>query len=118
MVHHPERRKFKRLKLEVKVELQYYNPELGRSEIISDSKSKNISANGILVLSSKRFAVEEFILARFLLPSKKRFIMGLAKVVRVEVVEEGKQYEVGLVFVNFRKEDLDELNKFIESEAK
>ncbi|MCX7702617.1 MAG: PilZ domain-containing protein [Planctomycetota bacterium] len=113
-----ERRKYKRLKLEVKVELQYYNPELGRSEIVSDIKSKNISAGGVLVQCGRRLSVEDFVIARFVLPSKRRYIMGLARVVRVEVIKEGSEYEVGLEFVNFRKEDVEELNKFVEQEAK
>ena len=111
-----ERRKFKRLKLEVKVELQYYDTQKNKSEIIGDSVSRNISAGGLLVVSDRPLDIEAFVLARFLLPNEKRYIMVLARVVRVEVIEEGKRYELGIAFVNYRKEDIDKLNEFVESE--
>lgn len=111
-----ERRRFKRLKLEVEVELQYYDTEKNKSEVIGDSVSKNVSAGGLLVASDRPLDIEAFVLARFLLPNEKRYIMVLAKVVRVEVVEEGRKYELGISFVNYRKEDIERLNEFVESE--
>jgi len=111
-----ERRKFKRLKLEVEVELQYYDTEKNKSRVIGDSVSRNISAGGLLVVSDRPLDIEAFVLARFLLPNEKRYIMVLAKVVRVEVIEEGGKYELGIEFVDYRKEDIDKLNEFVESE--
>jgi c-di-GMP-binding flagellar brake protein YcgR len=108
-----ERRKYHRLKAEVKVEISYTDPDRDVTSLISDPVSQNVSAGGLLVRHSKHLAVGSDVVVKFILPSEKRYIMTFARVVRVDVVEEGKLYDIGICFVDPREDDVKRIDKYV-----
>jgi c-di-GMP-binding flagellar brake protein YcgR len=108
-----ERRKYRRLKTEVKVEISYTDPETDVTSLITDPVSKDMSAGGLLIRYNKNLAIGSEVVVKFLLPSEKRFIMTFARVVRVDVVEKGKSYDIGLCFVNTRDQDVTRIDKYV-----
>lgn len=108
-----EKRKYRRLKTEVKVEISFTDPEKDVTSLTTDPISKDISAGGLLVRQKKRLDIGSEVVMKFLLPSEKRFIMMFARVVRVDVVEKDKLYDIGFCFVNAREQDISRINKYV-----
>lgn len=108
-----EKRKYRRLDTQVKVEISYTDPEKDVTSLITDPVSKNMSAGGLLIRLSKPLAVGSEVVVKFLLPSEQRFIMTFGRVVRVEVVEEGSKYDIGLCFINTRQQDIERIEKHV-----
>jgi c-di-GMP-binding flagellar brake protein YcgR len=108
-----ERRKYHRLKTEVKVEISYTDLEKDVTSLTTDPVSKDISAGGLLVRQKKHLDVGSEVVVKFLLPSEKRYIMMFARVVRVDVVEKDKLYDIGLCFLNAREHDVSRINKYV-----
>ena len=108
-----ERRRYRRLDTEVKVEISYTDPERDITSLITDPVSKNMSAGGLLIRHKSPLAVGSEVVVKFLLPSEQRYIMTFGKVVRVEMVEEGSLYEIGLCFVNTRQQDIERIEKHV-----
>lgn len=110
-----ERRKFRRLKTKVKVDISYTDPETDVTSLLTRPVSKNLSASGLLIRHDKPLAVGSDVVLKFLLPEEKRYVMTFAKVVRVDAVEEGKAFDIGICFTNVRPEDATRINKYITS---
>ena len=108
-----ERRKYQRLKAEVQVEISYTDPEKDVTSLTTDPVSRDISAGGLLIRHSSALPLGSEIVVKFILPSEKRYVMTFARVVRVDVVEERKLYDIGLCFVNTRHEDIERINKYV-----
>lgn len=108
-----ERRMYRRLKAEVKVEISYTDPEKDVTSLITDPVSRDISAGGLLVRHRKHLAVGADVVVKFILPSEKRYVMTFARVVRVDVVEEGKLYDIGICFMDTREDDIKRIDKYV-----
>lgn len=108
-----ERRKYRRLKAEVKVEISYTDPEKDVTSLTTAPVSRDISAGGLLVRHTSALPIGSEIVVKFILPSEKRYVMTFARVVRVDVVEERKLYDIGLCFVNTRDQDIERINKYV-----
>jgi c-di-GMP-binding flagellar brake protein YcgR len=108
-----ERRKYRRLRAEVKVEISYTDPEKDVTSLTTDPVSKDISAGGLLVRHRKPLVVGSEVVVKFLLPSEKRYIMTFARVIRADVVEEDKLYDIGLCFIDIRDQDIERINKYV-----
>jgi c-di-GMP-binding flagellar brake protein YcgR len=108
-----ERRKYRRLKAEVQVEISYTDPEKDVTSLTTDPISRDISAGGLLIRHKGPLPIGSEIVVKFILPSEKRYVMTFARVVRVDVVEERKLYDIGLCFVNTREQDIERINKYV-----
>lgn len=113
-----EKRRYSRLKTEVKVDISYTDPETDVTSLLTRPVSKNVSASGLLIRHNKPLAVGSDVVLKFLLPEEKRYVMTFAKIVRVDAVEEGKAYDIGICFTNARLEDIERINKYISSSLK
>ena len=114
IVLNEDRRKYRRLHTEVKVEISYTDPKTDVTSLITEPISQDMSAGGLLIRYSKPLALDSDVVVKFILPSEKRYVMTFAKVLRVDVVEEGKLYDIGLCFINTREQDIRRIDKYIE----
>jgi c-di-GMP-binding flagellar brake protein YcgR len=112
-VEQDDRRRYRRLKAEVQVEISYTDPDKDVTSLTTDPVSRDISAGGLLIRHRSALPIGSEIVVKFILPSEKRYVMTFARVVRVDVVEERKLYDIGLCFVNTREEDIERINKYV-----
>ena len=108
-----DRRKYRRLKTEVKVEISYTDPEKDVTSLTTEPISKDIGAGGLLIRHRHALAVGSEVVVKFIIPSEKRYIMTFARVVRVDVVEQDKLYDIGLCFMNARDNDIRRIDRYV-----
>jgi c-di-GMP-binding flagellar brake protein YcgR len=82
------------------------------------SVTKNVSAGGLLFVSSELVNVGSILELKIELPDSKEFIECLIKVVRVEEIEENRNYDVAGQFLDITSAQRTRLNKYVESEIK
>jgi c-di-GMP-binding flagellar brake protein YcgR len=105
-----ERRRYRRVKAEVQVDIERYESEpMLLSE--SDSASRNVSAAGLLVVFRKPVPVPSTILARFSLPGEKDKLEVVARTVRC--IKVGTGYEVGLEFLDATPEETKRIEHYV-----
>ena len=93
-----ERRKYRRLDVDIGVKLSVYDPTRGAT-VARDSRSRNVSAGGLLITTESPLEISSFVLADFTLPGKERKRRAIARVVRVDEVAPLKSYDIGLEFL-------------------
>ncbi|MFH1593568.1 MAG: ATPase, T2SS/T4P/T4SS family [Candidatus Omnitrophota bacterium] len=81
------------------------------------SVSKNISAGGLLFVANELLSIGSVLELKIELPDGKEPIASLAKVVRVEVLEEQKNYDTAICFLDITGAEKTRLSKFIEEES-
>ncbi len=108
-----ERRLYRRVENQVNVRLARENNagEL-RDVMIDVAKSINISANGMLIHTKERLAMQEIINVMFLKPNSFEFFEGLGRVVRVEK-NNNNAFMVGLYFFDLAPSEQNNLNYYL-----
>lgn len=104
-----DKRRYTRIKKEVELLVERVN--LGSSDY---TRSKNISASGVLFEHDRQFSINMIVKVRFLLPKTFDFFESFARVVRVELNPDDKTYEIGVEFIGLTDEEKDKLKYFIE----
>lgn len=107
-----ERRKFKRVKAQVQVEMQKYESEpmlLSSSEVAS----KDVSAAGILLKNDEPLEASQTVLARFSLPGEKESMEAMGRVVRSTKVDDG--YDVAIEFLDLMPNEIENIKRYVET---
>jgi len=110
-----ERRKYRRLSTEVKVDISYTDPKTDVTSLLTEPVSRNLSAGGLLIRYNKELAVGSEVVVKFVIPSEKRYVMTFARVVRVDAVEQGRLYDIGIAFLDIRPEDRELIDRYVTS---
>jgi Tfp pilus assembly protein PilZ len=110
-----DRRKYRRLRYGVDIEVTYYRKKAGGTEITSRLRTENVSAGGIRVTARNRFKVDTVVSVRLTMPYTGEEIACFAQVVWVSPVEEGK-FDTGLAFVNLSGKEIAAIDRFVEEE--
>jgi c-di-GMP-binding flagellar brake protein YcgR len=107
-----ERRKFRRVKAQVQVEMQKYESE---PMLLSSSEaaSKDVSAAGILMKHDEQLPVSQTVLARFSLPGEKTELEITGRVVRCREVEGG--YEIALEFLDPSANEIEQIERYVQA---
>lgn len=82
------------------------------------SVTKNISAGGILFVSTQILNIGTFLELKLELPNNEEVVNCLARVVRVEELIEGKSYDVSGVFLDITSAQRARLEKYVVRELK
>ncbi|MBU0504249.1 MAG: ATPase, T2SS/T4P/T4SS family [Candidatus Omnitrophota bacterium] len=77
------------------------------------SVTRNISAGGILFVSSEIINIGTFLELKLELPNNEEVVNCLARVVRVEELAEGKSYDVAGVFLDITSAQRARLDKYV-----
>jgi c-di-GMP-binding flagellar brake protein YcgR len=110
-----EKRKYKRVKSNFGVKIDVDKVfEKSLSEI--SGQSIDVSANGVLFRYKKPLELGSTISIKFLKPNSFDFFQGNAKVVRIELIKENNEYDIGIQFLNLSFEDERKLNYCITKE--
>ncbi len=110
-------RKYKRIKSDFNVRIILPDAGLGLSGIVT-GKTVNVSATGVLFFNDKLLEIGTVINVKFLKPNSFDFFQGDAKVVRVEIPQEGSGYEIGVQFIDLTPEDEKKLNYYLSPDLK
>ncbi|TET37113.1 MAG: PilZ domain-containing protein [Planctomycetota bacterium] len=106
------RRRFRRLDADVKVEIAYTEPE-GTDRLVA-YQSANLSASGVLIEVDIELPVGTLLIARFMLPDRERPISFLTEVVRVEPTGgDSGFFKMGMNFTNVTPEGLKDLDEIL-----
>lgn len=114
MYNGEERRRYRRVRARVTVDIERYEQEpmlLAKT----DSASKDVSIGGLLVVLENPLPVSYVVLARFSLPGETEELEVVARVVRCDKGEGG--YHVGLEFLDSRPEETGRIEKYVEEET-
>ena len=106
-----ERRKFMRITAATKVKISRYDPK-EKVVTTSDSNSKNLSANGVLVPSSKELPKDSFVKVDFTLPCEKTPTAFFGKVSRAIKIAENS-FEIAVAMLEMPKGSIKKIEKFI-----
>jgi type II secretory ATPase GspE/PulE/Tfp pilus assembly ATPase PilB-like protein len=82
------------------------------------SVTKNISAGGLLFVSSEPLTVGSILEMKIELPDSNEPIECLLKVLRIEEIEDGRNYDVAGHFLDISSAHRTRLNKYVERERK
>jgi len=109
-----ERRRYKRIKTEVRVDVEKYEytPMMLST---TGAASKDVSKGGLLIRLKRKLEPGSMILARFSLPHEKSELEIVARVVRCE--ESQDFYEIGIEFLDNTPEESDKISKYVETES-
>ncbi len=114
-----ERRVYSRLDTKVNIRFQAFETkeELLKHGFTPEqlSVTKNISAGGLFFVSREPIAVGSVLEMKIELPNTSEVIECLAKVLRVEEVEEEKIYNVKVNFLDLSSAQRTKLNKYVEN---
>lgn len=110
----PQKRVYKRLKSDARVEL-YYLDEKKKSKK-SRTRAADISSGGLLVVSKKTFDLGASVIAKFSLPGFDEPFDLIARVVRLDESEDG-DYRIGLSFLDPEDERLDKIEEWVDSQS-
>ena len=104
-----ERREYVRISVELSLEYRFLAPEEYKYEVISGSKTKDISAGGLLFETKGPISVGSFLEVKIYLNDFS--FISIANVVRSVKVKD--KYQIGIKFINLSKEAKDKLNKYL-----
>lgn len=79
--------------------------------------TKNISAGGLLFVSSEPLLIDSILELKIELPDDQRPTECLSRVVRVEEIEEGKNYDIAVCLLDITGAERTRLNKYVETES-
>ena len=116
-----ERRIYPRLDNKVNIRFKTFKSRdaLSKRGFTSEqlSVTKNISAGGLLFVSSEPLTVGSILELKIELPNLDKPIECLAKVLRIEELEEKKNYNVVVNFLDITSAQRTKLDKYVESEG-
>jgi c-di-GMP-binding flagellar brake protein YcgR len=110
-----ERRKFKRLRYGVQVEISYYRKKPGDTDIIRKLKTKDISAGGIRVALKDKLEEGSLVSIRLVMPDTGRDVTCFAQVAWV-AAETAEGFETGFAFMDISNQEMTVIQEFIETE--
>jgi c-di-GMP-binding flagellar brake protein YcgR len=110
-----ERRKFKRLRYGVQVEISYYRKKPGDTDIIRKLKTKDISAGGIRVALKDKLEQGSLVSMRLTMPDSGSEISCFAQVAWVAATDRG-EFETGFSFIDVSNQETTAIQGFIETE--
>jgi Tfp pilus assembly protein PilZ len=109
-----EKRKFKRLRYEVEIELSYYRKKSG-TEIIKKMRTENISAGGIRATTSNRLEVGSLMSIKLTMPHTGDEISCFAQVAWIRPLKDGT-FDTGFAFSNLSNKEIAVIDRFVEKE--
>jgi len=104
-----ERREYVRISVELSLEYRILSPEEYKFELLSASKTKDISACGLLFETKESIPVGSFLEVKIYFHDFTFSLIG--KVVRKVKVKD--KYQTGIKFINLSKEAKEKLNKYL-----
>ncbi len=107
-----ERRRYVRIPISLKVNYPFKD---GAFERIRETVSKNISQGGILISGQHPLSVSEELKLEITGPSLPSPIKTKARIVHVEEIKAGENYEIGLEFIDLPEKDSQFFQQFIQS---
>jgi len=114
-----ERRSYARLKDKINLRYKIYGSTGGLLKQLTApqhySITRDISAGGLLFVSPEQLSLGSILELNIELPDKEEPAGCLAKVVRVEEMEENKKYDIAVYFLDMTSANRVRLNKYIES---
>lgn len=116
-----DKRAYRRLKSKVNLRYRRVKPGevllkkgLNAEEL---SVTRDISAGGLLFVADEALRIGEILELKIELPGEKKAIDCLAKVARVAELEENKNYNIAVYFLDLTGADRTKLEKYVESEG-
>ena len=117
----PARRVYRRLDKQVKVRYKVFEIEnqlIKRNDCAeAATDTKNISAGGMLFVALNRLDAGSMLELKIELPNNQELIECLARVVRVEELKEGEEYDIAVCFLDLTSADRIRLDKFVGGET-
>jgi len=110
-----DRRKYKRLRFGVIVEISYYQQEPKDREIINKTRTKDISAGGIRVSIRDKLDIDSLVSVKLTIPNTDREVTCFGQVAWVSPPGKGR-YETGLAFMDLSEKEAALIEEFIEKE--
>ena len=107
-----DKRKYKRIKSDFNVRVKQFDAGI----TISNAKSINVSATGVLFRHDKPLEIGSMVKLMFLKPNSFDFFEGNAKVVRIEMGSGEKAYDIGIEFLELSESDQKKLDYYLSSE--
>jgi type II secretory ATPase GspE/PulE/Tfp pilus assembly ATPase PilB-like protein len=115
-----EKRIYGRLKDKINLRYKVFRSkeELHKRGIVPEqySVTKNISAGGVVFISSEMLPLGSILELNIELPNTEKSVECLAKVVRVEEIEAEKAYDIAVYFLDITGAQRAILNKYVELE--
>lgn len=105
-------RRYKRIKSDFNVRVKEFDGGMTMSSV----KSVNVSVTGVLFRHNKPLGIGTLINLKFLKPNSFDFFEGDAKVVRVEMGIDDKNYDIGVEFLNLSESDQQRLAYYLSAE--
>jgi len=109
-----ERRKFKRLRYGVEIELSYYRKKSG-TEIIKKMRTRDISAGGIRLATTNKLEEGSLMSVKLTIPRTGDEISCFAQVMWVSQIESGG-FDTGLAFMDLSNKEIATIDRFVEDE--
>ena len=111
-----ERRKFVRLNINVEINYTVITHPPHKQFVIP-TKSKNIGAGGICLISEQELRAGELLKLEIRLPEDPPVIYALGKVAWVKpfslATEKSKRFDMGVEFIEISPEDKQKINKYV-----
>lgn len=115
-----DKRVYQRLDNKVNVSYKVFETEhelIKRGHIAEElSATKNISAGGVLFSIKEKLVIGLILELKMELPGLDDPIECLAKIVRVDMVKEGNEYDIGVCFLDLTSAQRTRLDKFVKQE--
>lgn len=116
-INTPDRRVYARVVLELPIHYSRFKPN-SLVHFNQEGITKNISAGGVLFKTKKSFSVGTILEIVLELPQDLEDIQCLARVVRVETIEEGSEYNLAICFLELPNSERKRLNQYIQKITK
>jgi hypothetical protein len=110
-----ERRKFKRLRYGVQVEISYYRKKPGDTDVIRKLKTKDISAGGIRVTLKDELEKGSLVSVRLFVPETNKEVTCFAQVAWV-ASGTAAGFETGFAFMGISNDEIIAIQEFIDTE--
>ena len=110
-----DRRKFKRLRYGVQVEISYYRKKPGDTDIIRKLKTKDISAGGIRVVLKDELEKGSLVSVRLVMPDTDKELTCFAQVAWV-ADQSAEGFETGFAYIDISNKEMTSIQEFIDAE--
>ncbi len=110
-----DRRKFKRLRYGVRVEISYYRNKPGDTDVIRKLTTKDISTGGIRVVLKDKLEEGTLVSLRLVLPDTGRDVTCFAQVAWTAPAG-ADEFETGFAFMDISNQETNILQEFIDME--
>lgn len=116
----PEKRAY--IRLDIKVNIRYRivksAEELSKRGFTPEnfSVTKNLSAGGLVFVAGESIPIGSIVELKIEIPTEKKPIECLARVVRVDELQENKSYDIAVCFLDLSGQDRAKLDEFVQEE--